>query len=106
LKCVATAADTSGDDPRFGPWGKQKCDDTGPLTQKRMETVDREFINATLDFVNRANRDNKPFFVWFNSSRMHIRWSACGCVTNSRPARNSWCAAATRGSSQATSWPR
>jgi arylsulfatase A-like enzyme len=42
------------------------------LTKKRMETVDREFLDASLDFVDRANRDNKPFFVWFNTSRMHI----------------------------------
>ena len=65
-------SDTPGEDPRFGTWGKQKCEDTGPLTQKRMETVDQEFLDATLDFIDRANRDNKPFFVWFNSSRMHI----------------------------------
>jgi arylsulfatase len=72
MKCVATATETPGDDPRFGKWGKQKCEDTGPLTKKRMETVDREFLDASLDFVDRANRDNKPFFVWFNTSRMHI----------------------------------
>ncbi len=72
LKCVATATDTPGDDPRFGPWGKQKCEDTGPLTKKRMETIDEEFLAATLDFIDRANRDQKPFFVWFNPSRMHI----------------------------------
>ena len=36
LKCVATDTKTPGDDPRFGPWGKQKCEDTGPLTMKRM----------------------------------------------------------------------
>ena len=52
--------------------GQAEVEDTGPLTQKRMETVDREFLNATTDFINRANRDNKPFFVWFNTSRMHI----------------------------------
>jgi len=72
LKCVATATDTPGDDPRFGPWGKQKCEDTGPLTQKRMETVDGEFLRASMDFIDRAHRDNKPFFVWFNTTRMHI----------------------------------
>src|SRR4249920_1387945 len=44
LKCVATETVTQGEDPRFGAWGKQKCEDTGPLTQKRMETVDREFL--------------------------------------------------------------
>ena len=72
LKCVATATDTPGDDPRFGPWGKQKCEDTGPLTKKRMETIDEEFLSASIDFIDRANRDKKPFFVWLNPSRMHI----------------------------------
>ena len=68
----AAATETPGEDPRFGKWGKQRCEDTGPLTSKRMETVDEEFLAATLDFIDRANRDSKPFFVWTNSSRMHI----------------------------------
>jgi arylsulfatase A-like enzyme len=72
LKCVATATDTPGDDPRFGPWGKQRCENTGPLTKKRMETIDDEFLKASIDFIDRANRDRKPFFAWFNPSRMHI----------------------------------
>ena len=72
MKCVAVPTDTPGDDPRFGTWGKQKCEDTGPLTKKRMETIDEEFLGATNDFIERANRDKKPFFVWFNPSRMHI----------------------------------
>jgi len=72
LKCVATTTDTPGDDPRFGPWGKQKCEDTGPLTKKRMETIDEEFLKATTDFIDQANRDKKPFLVWFNPTRMHI----------------------------------
>jgi arylsulfatase A-like enzyme len=72
LKCVATATDTPGDDPRFGPWGKQKCEDTGPLTTKRMETTDEEFLAATTEFIDGAVRDRKPFFVWFNPTRMHI----------------------------------
>jgi len=37
-----------------------------------METADEEFLNATLDFIDRANRDKKPFFAWFNSTRIHI----------------------------------
>jgi len=63
---------------RFGPRGviKSSADgeiqDTGPLTKKRMETVDEEFLAASLDFIDRANSQNKPFFVWFNSSRMHV----------------------------------
>ncbi len=72
LKCVATATETPGEDPRFGKWGKQKCEDTGPLTVKRMETIDEEFLKASLNFIDRANNDKKPFFVWFNPSRMHI----------------------------------
>ena len=63
---------------RFGPRGvirssaDGKIEDTGPLTRKRMETVDDEFLNASLDFIERAHKANKPFFVWFNSSRMHF----------------------------------
>ncbi|RKI16686.1 arylsulfatase [Corallococcus sp. AB030] len=67
---------------RFGPRGvlKSKADgkggqtvqDTGPLTKKRMETVDEEFLGATLDFIDRAQKDQKPFFIWFNTTRMHI----------------------------------
>jgi arylsulfatase len=72
LKCVATTSDTSPPDPRFGKWGNQKCEDTGPLTKKRMETVDEEVAKASLDFIDRANAAKKPFFVWANSTRMHI----------------------------------
>ena len=63
---------------RFGPRGviKSSADgeiqDTGPLTKKRMETVDEEFLTASLDFIDRADSQDKPFFVWFNSSRMHV----------------------------------
>src|SRR5580704_4622171 len=72
LRCTATTSETPGEDPRFGSWGKQNCVDTGPLTKKRMETVDEEFLKATLDFIDRANQAKKPFFAWFNTSRMHI----------------------------------
>ena len=72
LKCFATTTDKPGDDPRFGPWGKQRCEDTGPLTKKRMETIDEEFVESSLDFIERANGEKKPFFVWFNPTRMHI----------------------------------
>ncbi|MGA6974690.1 MAG: arylsulfatase [Candidatus Binatus sp.] len=72
LRCTATTTETPGEDPRFGKWGKQSCTDTGPLTMKRMENVDEEFLGAAMDFIDRANKDKKPFFVWFNPSRMHI----------------------------------
>ena len=63
---------------KYGPRGvikssaDGKIEDTGPLTSKRMETIDEEFLAATLDFIDRAHTANKPFFVWFNSTRMHI----------------------------------
>ena len=63
---------------RFGPRGvikstaDGKMEDTGPLTKKRMETVDEEFTAAALDFIDRAQKANKPFFLWWNATRMHI----------------------------------
>jgi len=73
LRCKATATDNPAPpDPRFGPWGKQTCEDTGPLTMKRMETVDEEVTKSAIDFMQRAHKDGKPFFIWWNSSRMHI----------------------------------
>jgi arylsulfatase len=63
---------------KFGPRGVLKAtadgeiEDTGPLTRKRMETADTEFLNASLDFIERAHAAGKPFFVWHNSTRMHV----------------------------------
>ena len=51
--------------------GTQRIENTGALTIKRMETIDSEFLNASVDFMGRAKAANKPFFVWFNSTRMH-----------------------------------
>ena len=70
--CFATDRDDTTVDPRFGKWGKQKCEDTGPLTIKRMETVDEEITKGALDFIDKAHTDGKPFFVWWNSTRMHV----------------------------------
>jgi arylsulfatase A-like enzyme len=49
-----------------------RIEDTGPLTKKRMETVDEEFLAAALDFMDREHKAGRPFFCWFNSTRMHI----------------------------------
>jgi arylsulfatase A-like enzyme len=54
------------------PDGTQKIENTGALTMKRMETVDEEFLDASLKFIETAVKDDKPFFVWWNSTRMHI----------------------------------
>jgi len=55
------------------PDGTQRIEDTGPLTRKRMETVDEEFRDAAMDFMRRQHDDDTPFFVWFNSTHMHFR---------------------------------
>ena len=54
------------------PDGTQRIEDTGSLTVKRMETVDGEFLDASMKFMDAAVKNNKPFFCWFNSTRMHI----------------------------------
>ncbi len=50
-----------------------RIEDTGPLTRKRMEDVDQEFLDAAIDFIKRQHEAEKPFFVWFNTTRMHFR---------------------------------
>jgi arylsulfatase A-like enzyme len=52
--------------------GTQKIEDTGPLTKKRMETIDEEVNAKALDFMERAKKADKPFFIWWNSTKMHI----------------------------------
>jgi len=72
MDCIATTKAGKVDDARFGPMGKQKCTDTGPLTRKRMETADEEFLERTVKFIKRAHKANKPFLAWINTSRMHF----------------------------------
>jgi arylsulfatase len=72
LHCFATNKDDATVDPRFGKVGKQTIEDTGPLTRKRMETVDEEVTAASLKFMERAVKDGKPFLVWWNTTRMHV----------------------------------
>lgn len=55
------------------PDGTQRIENTGPLTKKRMETVDDEFLDATIDFIKRQHALGKTFFVWFNTTHMHFR---------------------------------
>lgn len=63
---------------RFGPRGvihshaDGRIEDTGALTKKRMETVDEEFLESSLQFMDKAAKAEKPFFLWFNSTRMHV----------------------------------
>jgi arylsulfatase A-like enzyme len=77
------AADFSQFKERFGPrgvlhsWanedGTQRIEDTGPLTKKRMETIDDEVAEAAIDFIRRKQADGTPFFVWVNTTHMHFR---------------------------------
>ena len=68
---------------RFGPrgvlhsWsdgkGGQKIEDTGPLTKKRMETIDEEVTQRALSFIDNAHKNSTPFFLWYNTTGMHFR---------------------------------
>jgi arylsulfatase A-like enzyme len=68
---------------KYGPRGVLKCkadgkggqtiENTGPLTKKRMETIDDETVAAAKDFITRMNKEGKPFFCWWNGTRMHFR---------------------------------
>jgi arylsulfatase len=68
----ATDKDDATVEPRWGKVGKQKVEDTGPLTKKRMETCDDEFVAAATDFIKRQEKAGKPWFVWLNTTHMHL----------------------------------
>ncbi|MGO4327832.1 arylsulfatase [Cupriavidus sp. 2TAF22] len=73
LHAFATDSDDASTDPRFGRVGRQKIEDTGPLTMKRMEDFDaEEVIPKAIDFMQKSKQEDKPFFVWLNTSRMHL----------------------------------
>src|ERR1700723_2994505 len=72
LHCWATGKDDPTDEPRWGRVGKQKITDTGPLTKQRMETCDDDFVAAAKDFIKRQNDASTPFFVWLNTTHMHL----------------------------------
>jgi arylsulfatase len=74
LHTYATNVDDSTTDPKFGKVGRQKIEDTGPLTRKRMVTFDKEVLDQTLAWMDRSGKSGKPFFLWFNSTAIHV-WS-------------------------------
>jgi len=69
----ATDKDDPTEQPRWGRIGKQKIEDTGPLTKKRMETIDDDIVAAAKDFITRQDKAGKPFFCWVNTTHMHLR---------------------------------
>jgi arylsulfatase len=73
IRSWATAKDDPKVEPRWGRVGRQKIEDTGPLTRKRMETCDDDFAAAAEDFIRREVKAGKPFFCWLNTTHMHLR---------------------------------
>jgi arylsulfatase A-like enzyme len=73
MKCKASDKDDPTVHPRYGRVGKQVIEDTGPLTKKRMETCDDDFVATAKDFIKRQNKAGKPWFVWLNTTHMHFR---------------------------------
>ena len=73
MDCKSADKDDPTEDPRFGRVGKQIIKDTGPLTKKRMETVDDDIASRAVDFIQRQVKADKPFFTWVNFTHMHFR---------------------------------
>src|SRR5258708_37514552 len=75
---------------RWGKIGKQKIEDAGQLYPKRMETVDDEIRDKAIDFIDKAKKDGKPFFVWLNPTRMHIVTHLSDKYQKLRKSKNGW----------------
>lgn len=73
LHTWATTVDDPTEEPKWGRVGKQKIEDLGKLTRKRMETVDAEVTAETLKWLDKHGKSDKPFFCWYNSTAIHIR---------------------------------
>jgi arylsulfatase A-like enzyme len=73
LDSKATDIDDPAVDPRFGKTGKQTIVDTGPLTKKRMETIDDDIAARSADYIKRQAQADQPFFLWVNFTHMHFR---------------------------------
>ena len=72
LHAWATDKDDDTEDAKFGRVGRQKIDNTGPLTRKRMETFDAEVLDHTLAWLDKNGNGEQPFFCWFNTTAIHI----------------------------------
>jgi arylsulfatase A-like enzyme len=86
----ATDNDDPTEMPRWGKIGKQKIEDAGPLYPKRMETVDDEIRDFAINFMDKAKKDGKPFFVWLNPTRMHIVTHLSPKYEAMRTSKNGW----------------
>lgn len=97
LHCWAADKDDTTVDQRWGKIGKQKIVDEGPLPphptkgiKYNMETVDDVILEHTFDFIDRAKKDDKPFFVWLNPTRMHVVTHLSPKYAAMRNAENGW----------------
>ncbi len=90
LHCWATDKDDSTEQPRWGKIGKQKIEDAGTLYPKRMETVDDEILDHAIKFVDKARKDDKPFFLWLNPTRMHVVTHLSEKYQSLRNSKNGW----------------
>jgi arylsulfatase A-like enzyme len=93
----ATDVDDPTEMPRWGKIGKQKIADEGPLPphpmtgiKYNMETVDEEFVAASIAFMDKANAANKPFFLWLNPTRMHVVTHLSPKYEAMRNSENGW----------------
>jgi arylsulfatase len=86
----ATDKDDATVQPRWGKIGKQKIEDAGTLYPDRMETVDDEILDLTLKFADKARKDNKPFFIWLNPTRMHVVTHLSDKYEAMRTPENGW----------------
>jgi arylsulfatase A-like enzyme len=86
----ATEVDDPTEQPRWGKIGKQRIEDAGTLYPKRMETVDDEILEHSLRFLDKAKSDGKPFFLWLNTTRMHVVTHLSEKYQFLRTPRNGW----------------
>ncbi len=97
LHSFATDTDDETVDPRWGKVGKQRIVDMGPLPphpmdgiELNMETVDEVIRDRTFDFIDKAQADGKPFFVWLNPTRMHVKTHLSQKYEDMRNSSNGW----------------
>jgi len=90
VHCWATDKDDPTVEPRWGKIGKQKIEDAGTLYPKRMETVDDEILELALKFADKARKDDKPFFLWLNPTRMHVVTHLSEKYQSLRTPENGW----------------
>jgi arylsulfatase A-like enzyme len=90
LHCFASDVDDPHVDPRWGKVGKQVIKDEGTLYPDRMETVDDEIRDHALAFIDKAQAEGKPFFVWLNPTRMHVTTHLSQKYQDMRNSDNNW----------------